>query len=79
MMLFVLGACVLWFLLCTSLWWRIGPKHPYQRRFIALAAALGAAMIYNSGGRIVTVLQRFQTKQEQNQPSGDDVHIKLRR
>ncbi len=45
----ILLASVLWLLLCLRFWLMIDRKNTWQRRIIAVAAGLGAGMIYILG------------------------------
>jgi threonine/homoserine/homoserine lactone efflux protein len=50
--LLIITVSVLWILLCGRFWLAIGRQHPWQRHAIALAAGLGAAMLYWVGDQL---------------------------
>jgi hypothetical protein len=53
----VLGACILWLLLCLRFYMMIGRTNVWQRRFIAMGAGLGAGLIYLAGSMLLTMLK----------------------
>ena len=55
--LLVLGASVLWILLCMRFWWAIDREHTWQRRFIAIGAGLGGGLIYLIGSMMLEMLK----------------------
>lgn len=55
--LLVLGASVLWILLCMRFWWVIDRDNVMQRRLIAIAAGLGGGLIYFIGTMMLDVLK----------------------
>jgi hypothetical protein len=50
-------ACVLWLLMCLRFWTMIDRRNQWQRHVIAVAAGLGAAMIYILGTMVWKLLQ----------------------
>lgn len=53
----VIGACILWVLVCMRFYIAISAENVWQRRFIAIAAGLGAALVYTLGSMIVPLLK----------------------
>ena len=55
--LLVLGASILWMLLCMRFWFAIDREHTWQRRFIAIGAGLGGGLIYLIGTMMLELLK----------------------
>ena len=55
--LLVLGASILWIMLCMRFWWAIDREHTWQRRFIAIGAGLGGGLIYLIGTMMLEMLK----------------------
>lgn len=53
----ILLASLLWLLLCLRFWLMIDRKNTVQRRIIAIAAGLGAGMIYILGSLMWNVVK----------------------
>ena len=53
----VLGASILWIMLCMRFWWAIDREHTWQRRFIAIGAGLGGGLIYLIGTMMLEMLK----------------------
>ena len=69
--LLVLGASILWMLLCMRFWYAIDREHTWQRRFIAIGAGLGGGLIYLIGTMMLEML-----KESPPQPQiGEEVRI----
>jgi hypothetical protein len=69
--LLVLGASILWMLLCMRFWYAIDREHTWQRRFIAIGAGLGGGLIYLIGTMMLEMLKE-SPPQPQN---GEEVRI----
>lgn len=54
---FILLASVLWLLMCLRFWTMIDRRNKWQRHIIAVAAGIGAGMIYILGGMVWSLLQ----------------------
>lgn len=52
----VLLASVLWLLMCLRFWTMIDRRNKWQRHLIAVAAGIGAGMIYILGSMVWTLL-----------------------
>ncbi len=50
-------ACVLWLLMCLRFWTMIDRRNKWQRHVIAIAAGLGAGMIYLLGSMVWGLLR----------------------
>jgi hypothetical protein len=55
--LLVLGASILWIMLCMRFWWAIDREHTWLRRFIAIGAGLGGGLIYLIGTMMLEMLK----------------------
>ncbi len=55
--LLVLGASILWMLLCMRFWYAIDREHIWQRRFIAIGAGVGGGLIYLIGTMMLEMLK----------------------
>lgn len=55
--LLVLGASILWIMLCMRFWWAIDRENTWQRRFIAIGAGLGGGLIYLIGTMMLEMLK----------------------
>jgi hypothetical protein len=75
MMFFVFGFCVIWILLCGRMWWNIGPKHPAQRRLIAIGAGIGAAFFYYAGAKLSYLLELRSAAEAKPVPTSEDVRV----
>ena len=53
----VLGASILWMLLCMRFWYAIDREHTWQRRFIAIGAGAGGGLIYLIGTLMLALLK----------------------
>lgn len=56
-LLLVLGASILWMLLCMRFWYAIDREHIWQRRFIAIGAGVGGGLIYLIGTMMLEMLK----------------------
>ena len=72
--LLVLGASVLWILLCMRFWWAIDREHTWQRRFIAVGAGLGGGLIYLIGSMMLEMLKDNSPEPQ----SGEEVKVIVR-
>lgn len=55
--LLILTASILWMLMCMRFWWVIDRRNRWQRHAIALAAGIGAGLIYIVGSMVITLLK----------------------
>jgi hypothetical protein len=79
-MIFLYGICIAWILICGRVWWSMSPKHPLQRRLVALGAGLGAALFFYVGTHVLQLYERHQAAQQQQaQPNADSVRMTLKR
>ncbi len=69
--LLVLGASILWMLLCMRFWYAIDREHTWQRRFIAIAAGIGGGLIYLIGTMMLEMLKENPPQP----PSGEEVRV----
>ncbi|MBX7208588.1 MAG: hypothetical protein K1X78_09770 [Verrucomicrobiaceae bacterium] len=53
----ILLASVLWLLMCLRFWTMIDRRNKWQRHVIAIAAGIGAGMIYLLGGMVWSLLK----------------------
>lgn len=63
--LLVLGASILWILLCMRFWGAIDREHTWQRRFIAIGAGLGGGLIYLIGTMMLEMLKEEKAPEPQ--------------
>lgn len=62
--LLVLGASILWMLLCMRFWYAIDREHIWQRRFIAIGAGVGGGLIYLIGTMMLEMLKEPELRLE---------------
>lgn len=71
--------CALWVLLCMRFYIVISKENVLQRRLIAIAAGLGAGLIYISGSMIITLLQAPSPAEPQREVQQvEDVRVQSR-
>lgn len=63
--LLVLGASILWIMLCMRFWWAIDREHTWQRRFIAIGAGIGGGLIYLIGTMMLEMLKEEKAPEPQ--------------
>ncbi len=73
--LLVLGASVLWMLLCMRFWFAIDREQVWQRRFIAIGAGLGGGLIYIIG---VMMLEMLKEPEPSSPPGGAEIRVSPR-
>lgn len=70
--------CILWLLLCLRCYTFISRDNPWQRRFIAMGAGLGAGLIYLLATMIISVLTA-QTSHDTSAPGqSDEVRVQAK-
>lgn len=57
-------ACLLWLLLCLRIYTMISRQNTWQRRFIAIAAGIGAGLIYLLSTLLVVLLSPTPSSEE---------------
>jgi hypothetical protein len=70
-------ASVLWLLMCLRFWTMIDRRNKWQRHMIAIAAGIGAGMIYILGIMVWSLL-KVPTKHEAPAPAlqqSDDIRV----
>ena len=73
----ILLASVLWLLMCLRFWTMIDRRNKWQRHVIAIAAGIGAGMIYLLG-TMVSSLLKIPSPHEQEAPAmrqADDIRV----
>ena len=73
----ILLASVLWLLMCLRFWTMIDRRNKWQRHAIAIAAGIGAGMIYILGSMVWTLL-KIPSKHDLPPPTlhqADDIRI----
>jgi len=72
----ILLLCVLWMLLCMRFYSVISRDNVWQRRAIAIAAGVGAGLIYFLGSMIVPLLN--PAPEEPRIEQMEDIRLKLK-
>jgi hypothetical protein len=73
----ILLASVLWLLMCLRFWTMIDRRNKWQRHIIAVAAGIGAGMIYILGGMVWSLL-KIPSKHDLPAPvlqQADDIRV----
>ncbi len=73
----ILLASVLWLLMCLRFWTMIDRQNKWQRHLIAIAAGIGAGMIYILGSMVWSLL-KIPSKHDAPPPvlqQADDIRI----
>lgn len=73
----ILLASVLWLLMCLRFWTMIDRRNKWQRHIIAIAAGIGAGMIYILGGMVWSLL-KIPSKHDLPAPAlqrADDIRV----
>ena len=73
---FPVGLAILWLLACLRIWLMLSNHNVWQRRMIAIAAGLGAALIYQVSGVLFRIIEP-QGPITTPRASGEDVRIRL--
>lgn len=74
----ILLASVLWLLMCLRFWTMIDRRNKWQRHVIAIAAGIGAGMIYLLGCMVWSLLKIPSPHEQQPLPSlqqSDDIRV----
>ncbi len=70
--LLVLGASLLWIMLCMRFWWAIDRDNVWQRRFIAIGAGIGGGLIYLVG---TLMLEMLKDEPPPEPKSGEEIRV----
>lgn len=74
----ILLASALWLLMCLRFWTMIDRRNKWQRHVIAIAAGIGAGMIYLLGSMVWSLLKIPPPHEQQPVPSlrqADDIRV----